>query len=187
MKTMPNVENVALVDMDGTLCDFRGALDRDLQAKFGEDLSRLSPRTLQQAEYLIRGQAGWYRNLKPLPLGFAIVNMLREIGFRLMIMTKASKEAKNAWTEKVEWISEHLPDADMTVTQDKGLVYGKVLVDDYPSHFLRWLNHRPRGIVIMPRQPWNKEIDARENIHPVSPGDNLLGLMPVLEAAYRRE
>jgi 5'(3')-deoxyribonucleotidase len=180
------MENIALVDMDGTLADFRGALDRDLRARLGDDLEKLSPKTLQQVEYLIRGQGGWYRNLKPLPLGFALVKMLQSIGFRIMIMTKSSMEAKNAWTEKVEWISQHLPEADMMVTQDKGIVYGKVLVDDYPGHFLRWLEHRPRGVVVMPRQPWNKEIEARENIHPVSPDDDLSGLKPVLEAAYRR-
>jgi len=93
------MENIALVDMDGTLADFRGALDRDLRARLGDDLEKLSPKTLQQVEYLIRGQGGWYRNLKPLPLGFALVKMLQSIGFRIMIMTKSSKEAKNAWTD----------------------------------------------------------------------------------------
>jgi 5'-nucleotidase len=44
----------------------------------------------------------------------------------------------------------------VTITMDKGLVYGKVLVDDYPEYALRWLKWRKRGLVIMPNQPWNQ-------------------------------
>ena len=39
---------------------------------------------------------------------------------------------------------------------DKGLVYGKMLVDDHPEYVLRWLKWRKRGFVIMPDQPWNQ-------------------------------
>jgi 5'(3')-deoxyribonucleotidase len=183
---MNDIDNVALVDMDGTLCDFRGQLDHDLKRVLGDDLAKVEPSTLQQVEYLIRGQAGWYRNLKPLPLGFEIVRILQDIGFRIMILTKSSKESKNAWSEKVAWIAEHLPEVDVTVTQDKGLVYGKVLVDDYPSHFLRWMERRPRGLVLMPVQPWNRDTSKRVNLHAVSCRADLDGIRPTLEEAYER-
>jgi 5'(3')-deoxyribonucleotidase len=182
-------DKVALVDMDGTLCDFRGALDRDVaRVMNGRGAAVKVPAcVVQEVEYLIRGQAGWYRNLKPLPLGFEIVRMLQEIGFRIMIMTKSSKESKNAWSEKVAWIAEHLPEADVTVTQDKSLVYGRVLVDDYPSHFLKWMEHRPRGIVVMPLQAWNKDTSKRPHLHTVASRDDLKVLRPVLEAAFERK
>lgn len=32
----------------------------------------------------------------------------------------------------------------------KGLVYGAILVDDWPEYVERWLKHRPRGLVVMP-------------------------------------
>jgi len=43
----------------------------------------------------------------------------------------------------------------VTLTEDKGLVYGKVLVDDWPPYIERWLTWRPRGLVIMPARRWN--------------------------------
>lgn len=182
-------DKVALVDIDGTLADFRGALDRDVARVLnghGVDVN-VPACVVQEVEYLIRGQAGWYRNLKPIPFGFEIVRVLQEIGFRIMIMTKSSKESKNAWSEKVAWIAEHLPEADVTVTQDKSLVYGRVLVDDYPGHFLRWMEHRPRGIVVMPTQAWNKGTPKRPNLHPVSSREDLEALQPMLKEAYDRK
>lgn len=184
-----NSEQVALVDIDGTLADFRGALDRDVARVLngrGEDV-KVPACVVQEVEWLIRGQPGWYQNLTPLPLGFDIVRMLQDIGFRIMIMTKSSKESKNAWSEKVAWIAEHLPEVDVTVTQDKSLVYGRVLVDDYPGHFLKWMDHRPRGIVVMPSQAWNKGTSKRPNLHPVASREELEALRPVLEEAFERK
>lgn len=186
---MNDDDKVALVDMDGTLCDFRGALDHDVRRVLdgrGENV-QVPACVIQEIEWLIRGQAGWYRNLKPLQLGFDIVRLLQEIGFRIMIMTKSSKESKNAWSEKVAWIAEHLPEVDVTVTQDKSLVYGRVLVDDYPNHFLKWMDHRPRGIVVMPSQAWNKGTSKRLNLHSVASREDLEALRPVLEDAYERK
>ena len=153
-------EKVALVDMDGTLCDFRGALDRDVAR-------------------VLNGRG---EEVKVPPC------VIQEIGFRIMILTKSSKQSKNAWSEKAAWIAEHLPpDVEMTVTQDKGLYYGRVLVDDYPNHFLRWMDHRPRGIVVMPTQAWNKDTSRRLNLYPVSSREELEKIRPVLEEAFDRK
>lgn len=183
---MIDIDNVALVDMDGTICGFHEALEKDLERILGKDREKMSAQAVREVEWLIRRQTGWYQNLKPLPFGFEIVRMLQEIGFRIMILTKSSKESKNAWSEKVAWIAEHLPEADVTVTQDKGLVYGKVLVDDYPSHFFRWMERRPRGKVVMPVQPWNKDTLSRPNLYGVSCREDLDAIRPMLAAAFDR-
>tara|TARA_Y100000310_G_C20512920_1_gene729762 strand:+ start:436 stop:588 length:153 start_codon:yes stop_codon:yes gene_type:complete len=47
----------------------------------------------------------------------------------------------------------------MTITEDKGIVYGKVLVDDYPCYIKRWLENRPRGLVIMPAHSYNRDFE----------------------------
>lgn len=183
-------DKVALVDMDGTLCDFRGALDRDVARVLngrGEDV-KVPACVIQEIEWLIRGTPGWYLNLKPLPLGFDILRMLQDIGFRIMILTKSSKHSINAWSEKAKWIDNNLPpEVDVTVTMDKAGYYGRVLVDDYPNHFLRWMDKRPRGIVVMPTQAWNKGTSKRPNLHPVSSREELEALRPVLEAAFERK
>lgn len=148
-------ENIALVDMDGTVCKYHEALERDLQAFFGKDRSKVSEMTVAKAGFLIRSQAGWYRELEPIPFGLKIVDHLKKMGFTIMVLTKGNRWARNAWTEKVEWCKKHLPGAKITITEDKGLVYGKVLVDDWPDYAKRWLEHRPRGIVVMPAKKWN--------------------------------
>ena len=39
---------------------------------------------------------------------------------------------------EAQWCQHHLPGVPVTITMDKGLVYGKVLVDDYPPYVERW-------------------------------------------------
>ena len=73
-----------------------------------------------------------------------------------MILTQGPRRVPEAWSGKKEWIDANLGDVDVTITRDKGLVYGKVLVDDYPKYAERWLEHRPRGLVIMPEHKYNK-------------------------------
>ena len=43
------------------------------------------------------------------------------------------------------------------MSQNKSLVYGKILVDDFPEYVEPWLKNRPRGLAIIPAHPWNKE------------------------------
>ena len=45
------------------------------------------------------------------------------------------------------------------MTQDKSFTYGRVLVDDWPDYVTSWLEHRPRGLVVMPAHPWNVDFN----------------------------
>lgn len=156
-------EPVALIDMDGTLSDYIGSLTRELSLLMGPNEGL--PVDLRKAERecewfarrmdLIKEQAGFWRNLKPIKRGFAVYDLLGELGYRRMVLTKGPRKSVNAWTEKVQWCREHIPEADITITHDKGLVYGKVLFDDWPPYIERWLEYRPRGKVIMPHHDWN--------------------------------
>jgi 5'(3')-deoxyribonucleotidase len=110
---------------------------------------------LRARRNLVKTQPGFWRNLEPLESGFRIVEILRQLDFELHILTKGPQNSTNAWTEKVEWCKQYIPDASIVIAQDKGLVYGKVLVDDWPSYVNRWLEWRPRGLIIMPAHKWN--------------------------------
>jgi len=182
--TEKDLDRVALIDMDGHLCDHHGAMERDLKKVLGD--ADVPPEVRENVKRLIASQIGWYRNLQPLPLGFAIVDMFRRIGFRLMVLTKGNKLSRNAWTEKVEWICQYMPDVDVTVTMDKGIAYGRVLADDYPHHFNRWLEHRPRGIVLVPDQPWNQDVQETDRIFRIRNEADLAKVRPILQAAYDR-
>jgi 5'-nucleotidase len=159
---MHKSELVALVDMDGTLCDYQGAMRRDLErlrsagepADFPDDDE--APAWLRERRDLIRRQPGWWRGLPRFELGFDVLGELQELGYEVHVLTKGPLMAPSAWTEKLEWCSQHLPGVPVTITRDKGLVYGKVLVDDWVPYVERWLMWRPRGLVILPAHPWNE-------------------------------
>ena len=160
-------ERVALVDMDGTTADFNGQLDRDLETMRGpteepcgtqhDNLPHIEARAKS-----IKRQPGWWRNLPVLQDGMHIVELLRQEGYRLMVLTKGPTTTTSAWTEKVDWCRQYLPDAQVSIVEDKGLVFGKVLVDDWPAYAERWLAWRPRGLVIMPDRPWNQGFEHEQ-------------------------
>jgi len=86
------------------------------------------------------------------------LEVAKEIGYSISILTKAPSRKHAAWSEKVEWCATHLEDYidGVTIAHDKGMVYGALLVDDWPAYVEAWLKHRPRGLVIMPANGHNE-------------------------------
>tara|TARA_Y100000034_G_C6904635_1_gene419397 strand:+ start:1133 stop:1729 length:597 start_codon:yes stop_codon:yes gene_type:complete len=161
-------QQIALMDMDGTLCDYDAALTKDLQL-LGEPeeivpnfYGPLAPHYSARID-LVRRQPGWWEGLDPSPLGMRIYRKLQEKDFEIHILTKGPSSKSRAWMEKVNWCRQWVPDALITITEDKGLVYGKILVDDYPGYVERWLQWRPRGLVLMPANPGNATYE-HENV-----------------------
>ncbi len=150
--------------MDGTIADFDGAMqaglaalrsphepEPDLVDGWKEGLPWLAAR-----RQLIKNQVGFWRNLPVIEDGMLTLRLIERLGFETHILTKGPYKTTSAWTEKVEWCRHYLPETPVTVTEDKGLVYGRVLFDDWPSYIQRWLEWRPRGLVLMLDQPWNQ-------------------------------
>lgn len=177
---------VALVDMDGTLCDFDSAMKAELRRVLGNN--KVSDETKGQIRKLIERQTDWWMRLAPIPLGFSIVDALVEVGFRITILTKGPFNAPEAWSGKVMWCRTHLAKYkfDITITENKSLIYGRVLVDDWPKYAQEWLRHRPRGIVVMPGQKWNSDY-SRERVYRVSDADEIQKIRPILERALVRK
>lgn len=157
----PERDRVALLDLDGTVADYDRALETEqlrLQAP-GEPAYQprqdFEPSYLEARRKLITSKVGFWKNLEKIELGFDVIAELRDIGFLIHVLTKGPKNNPQAWMGKVKWCQEHLPDVLVTVTQDKSMAYGRVLVDDYPPYFRDWLAVRPRGKVICVAQPWN--------------------------------
>jgi len=189
------VENIALFDMDGTLCDYDKAMECDYNAikspndpeykSFSKEIENAS--YLKNRVRLIRNQPGWWQNLDKLKAGFNILELARELGFDIGILTKGPRSATNSWQEKVDWIKKNIPDADnveITISENKSQVYGKVLVDDYPEYAKSWLGNRPRGLVIMPEYAWNKDFKHENVIH--YDGTNLEQIKKALIKAKNR-
>lgn len=181
-------EPVALVDMDGTLCDYDGRMRAELAAIRAPE--EREPRDWDHSPHmssrrrLIKTTPGFWEHLEPLSLGFDVLDVLRDLDYEIHILTKGPANASGAWTEKVRWCQQHVPDIPVTITSDKGLAYGKVLVDDWPPYFLRWLEWRPRGLVIIPAQRWNADYaDPEKNRNCIRyDGANLDGVTERLRA-----
>jgi len=163
---MPH-KKIALFDLDGTLANYEAALRRDQiplmspGEEFPPSLHEEMPPHWEARVNLIRCKPKWWQKLEILPEGIALLQLARDIGFQINILTKgpSSYATANSWTEKRKWchckIAPLAPGYRVTITEDKGDVYGRVLVDDYPKYMDAWLEHRPKGMGIMPAQAWN--------------------------------
>lgn len=158
---------IALVDLDGTLADYDGALEREMakiaspgEPEFKSFMDATRPAWLEARRHLISSIPGFWRDLSPLPAGQDILGGLQAHGFHLHVLTKGPSTKPAAWMEKLEWCRRHVPDAEVSITENKSLSYGRILVDDWPSYFTGWLKHRPRGVVVVPAQRWNEGAEA---------------------------
>ncbi len=166
---------IALFDMDNTLADFDGAMEKAMrQLASAEEIAagRYFPREeddepahIAMRRRLIKRQPGFWSDLNQLTNGFRFLHLAIKIGYSVSILTKAPKTNFPAWSEKVKWCHENLPmSSGISISMvdegpNKALIYGRVLVDDYPPYIKEWLKHRPRGLVLMPDQPWNQEYE----------------------------
>ena len=159
-------QDIALFDMDGTLCDYHGKLLGDLSLLAGpREKKKLSsqdlfdsdlPTYLRQRIRLIRRQPGWWKNLPFLKMGMDLYQLTQEMGYENVVVTKGPRSIPQAWGEKQAWVKRRLGDTKMVLADDKSLVYGKVLVEDYLPFIEPWLEQRPRGLVIIPDHSHNK-------------------------------
>ncbi len=157
-------EKIALFDLDDTLADYAGQLLHDLRriASENEPPQQLwsNKPYLSARRKIITSQVGWWLNLPKFQLGWDVLEAVKETGFSISVLTKGPKHKPNAWSEKLQWCDKHLPGYidGVTICHDKALVYGAVLVDDFPAYIKAWLNNRPRGLVIMPAHDYNADL-----------------------------
>lgn len=159
---MTEVEPIALFDMDGTLCDYDKSLYDSLEKLKSPNEPEIAslrdmPEYVKKRADIIRASESWWENLPKFKLGWDVLDAAKELGYHIMILTQGPRKNPASWAGKKKWIDNNLgEDTDVTITRDKGLVYGKVLVDDYPKYVERWLSWRDRGLVIMPANKDNE-------------------------------
>lgn len=167
---MKKSENIALIDMDGTIADYDGGIRTSI-LPFLSEKDRSAPiwgdgvpGHVKRLIRYIKMQNGFWKNLPVIDSGIKVMKALQKEGFNLHILTKGPFVAHNAWTEKVQWCEEKLnsdfgelgKDYGISITSDKGLIYGRILFDDYIPYCERWLEWRPRGLVIQLQNDNNK-------------------------------
>lgn len=154
---------VGYFDMDNTLFDYEGQMRRDMEKLLAfcetlpDNLWDESMPYLKARMDLIKSVPGWWRNLPKFQLGWDVYEVAKALGFDINILTKGPKSKPHAWAEKVECITKHFG-CDISIDivgSTKKRAWGLFLVDDYPEYVKGWLQHRPRGLVVMPAQPYN--------------------------------
>lgn len=157
---------IALFDMDGSLANFDDAMRNGLEAMrapqeppIPDDLWDMEKMPhIAERMRLIKSEPSWWRKLGRIDEGFQVMTWAREIGYHIDILTKGPAAHPMGWAEKMQWCQDHVEKPfDTHITQNKGLVYGTMLYDDFPDYVLAWLEHRPRGLVIMPYTRSNEE------------------------------
>lgn len=155
---------IALFDMDGTLFDYDLGLKNELNKICypGEPEIKLNfndnPDYIKNRIDLITNSESWWENLPKFQLGWDVLNLVKKLEYKVHILTQGPRKNPAAWSGKKKCIDKHFgEDFDLTLTRNKGLVYGKVLVDDYPEYIEKWLAWRKRGLVIMPANDFNKD------------------------------
>lgn len=157
-----NHDAIALWDLDGTLADYDPAMEewlnklRSPQETWTGRGHNVNEEWMRERIKLVRRLPGFWRDLRPLNLGFELIEAAKPFNFENHVLTKSPKAAFNAFTEKAEWCNYYVPDFHVTIGGKKQLVYGKVLFDDWPGYILPWLEVRPRGLAIAVAQPWNE-------------------------------
>lgn len=109
MKIKEDIEKpIGLVDLDGTYLNYMGAIRRDLdklRSPFEPLTETLIPH--KEPDYIkarmdmIRSSSEWWENLEPLKTGIEMVNLLHNIGFRVVVCTQGPKKNAEAWKGKL--------------------------------------------------------------------------------------
>ena len=196
------MSKIALFDMDGTLFDYELQLRMDiidisspfedlLEIRDG-DLWELAKKHthIKRRMDLIKSQPGWWRKLPRFRPGWRLLDLAIKIGFCPKILTKGPRSKSRAWAEKVDCITDNFGE-DMPIDivgKDKKGTYGRVLVDDYPEYVQGWLDNRPRGLAILPAQPYNLKFEHPNAIifHTENDENNNL-VEKAMKAAFNRD
>lgn len=186
---------IALFDLDGSLANYVKKLYKELELlrgpnestadDYNDNLPHIAARQL-----LIKNTPGFWLNLERIEAGFKVFDLVKSVGYKQHVLTRAPRVGINAWSEKAQWCEINLPNVDVTVTKgSKGLTYGRVLFDDWPPYMLDWLQHRPRGLGIMLSQPWNVGF-THPNVIIIDQNnleDSLDKLLPLLISNFNRK
>ena len=106
---MNKIEDIALFDMDGTLCDYDVAMFKEFEKIRGPEEQQYrpledgtAPEHIKRRMELISSREEFWVDMPRLKLGWDILEIAKELGFRNMILTQAPRKEHLALSEKKE-------------------------------------------------------------------------------------
>lgn len=143
---------IAYFDLDDTLCKYSQALLDELNMLRGDDEPEIisMPEGMYARKRAILSKESFWTSLELDQEVKKLYQAIKYLGFKTHILTAGPIQYPEAWSGKKKWVGQHFPNVDLTITRDKSLLMGDILVDDYPKYFKGWLKSNPKSIVIYP-------------------------------------
>lgn len=113
-------KEIIYIDMDNVLVDFPWGIDQlseETKKKYGEDLDEIP---------------GFFSDLPPIDGAIEAFHKLSE-HYDIYILSTAPWDNPSAWTDKLLWVKEHLPEKGhkrLILSHNKNLNQGDYLIDD---------------------------------------------------------
>lgn len=113
-------KEIVYVDMDNVLVDFPwgiGQLSKEKKKKYGDDLDEIP---------------GFFSDLPPIDGAIEAFHQL-SAHYDTYILSTAPWDNPSAWTDKLLWVKEHLPEKGykrLILSHNKNLNHGDYLIDD---------------------------------------------------------
>ena len=93
------MDQIALFDLDNTLCDWDKSMERDMRRVLPESMQdditrwmnedrRVRPEWVENLMSVIRTQVNWWKNLDPLYPGMQLLHSAIDMGWSVNILTK---------------------------------------------------------------------------------------------------
>lgn len=163
---------IILLDMDDTLCDLTTPCIELLNKKHRASITKEDRYLWHMEHSLIKkvpeltssnvwdslNTPGLFRNLSMMPGAKKSLKEMRDLGWRIVIVTSLPSVQHNPGQvvqEKYEWIDENLSGLiaprDLIFTNEKYLIQGDVLIDDADHNLTLF-----QGPTIAFDQPWNR-------------------------------
>lgn len=151
---------IVLVDVDGVLGDFVGAVIREVRKKFPDVADPDQIRSGWILDHMNKKEAQYARDVIE-DRNFAItmplvegahngIELIREAGHDVYAVTAPWVEAPTWCYDRFIWLQNHfgIPSDKVVYTKAKYLVGGDVLIEDMQSTLKTWQSHFPAGVCV---------------------------------------
>lgn len=152
---------VILCDIDGVCCDLVGEILNRYNGEYNKDLKQTDITNYDMSKILKSSNGiekyftkDLYNNIEQIPNSLKYINKLKDLGYRVVYVTSFTKKLaglKFDWLKKNGYINNL---SDYIEAQDKSLINGDILIDDYIKNVLTFPK---KGILLS--HAWNLNYD----------------------------
>lgn len=164
-----------LIDSDGVIANWGSAWDLHAEAYVHLGLPLTADQTRFDLYYgltdegkaavtAIMNKPGFYRSLEPIEGAVEALNAMINEGHQVDIVTSPWIKNETCASDKLAWIEQHFGEGwgkRMTITSDKTLVRGDVLIDDKPEITGKY---DPLWEHVYFTQPYNKNLNHNRRL-----------------------